>query len=248
MRQVDPTHVPLHRRLIVRGYRIEHELAAFKHLLQFPDTPDDAAPHGWWEKSHWKLPFSPTFWLLVVLRHKGIETSVGLGDKPSLLSLREKIDNARELAPLRDVATGEIDWAEYVNTKGVHDNKIRALLEDIVAEADGLFTVPAAVGQEDQPYLRWHRETAQGIAINEAGSMGRPDAYAVWGNTLLPILQAGDETQLQPVVMALLDMDEHNNSLNRNGLDAKKSVLWFLKASGFPVYRLRTQLPVLCCS
>ncbi|KAK1766326.1 DNA helicase [Phialemonium atrogriseum] len=198
MQQVDPTHVPLHRRLIVRGYRIEHEIAAFKHLLQFPDNPNNAAPHGRWKKSHWKLPFSPTFWLLVVLRHKGIETSLGPGDKPSLLSLREKIDNAEELAPLCDVATGKIDWAEYVSTKGVHDNKIRALLEDIVAEADGLFTVPAAVSQEDQPYFRWHRETAQGIAIDEAGNMGRPDAYA--------------------------------------------SVLGFLKESGFPVYRLRTQL------
>lgn len=47
-----------------------------------------------------------------------------------------------------------------------------------------------------RPYRPWKEELAQGVAIDEAGNISRPDLYAVWGNTLLPMAMAGDDKQL----------------------------------------------------
>ncbi|KAH7318209.1 AAA domain-containing protein [Stachybotrys elegans] len=72
--------------------------------------------------------------------------------------------------------------------------------------------------------------------------MGRADCLSVWGNCLLPCILAGDDKQLQPTVKAgkIKTLDDH--PVNRHEGDATLSPLLFLKASGWPVYRLTVQL------
>ncbi|PNP57213.1 hypothetical protein THARTR1_02743 [Trichoderma harzianum] len=77
--------------------------------------------------------------------------------------------------------------------------------------------------------------------------MSRPDLYRVWGNTLLPYLLGGDDMQLPPTVMTKDEKDEDEKDedghhRNRLGADGTLSALEFFRASGWPIYRLRTQL------
>lgn len=50
------------RRLVVRGYRLEHKYSAFLHLLEEPTDADNAAPsREWGNPSQWKLHLSVAF-------------------------------------------------------------------------------------------------------------------------------------------------------------------------------------------
>ncbi|EHK26789.1 uncharacterized protein TRIVIDRAFT_8730, partial [Trichoderma virens Gv29-8] len=81
----------------------------------------------------------------------------------------------------------------------------------------------------------------KGIAVDEAGNINRPDLYRVWGNTLLPCLMGGDDLQLPPTVMTVDEKDEEGHHRNRLAQDGKISALEFFRASGWPIFRLRTQ-------
>ncbi|KAL7943377.1 AAA domain-containing protein [Trichoderma barbatum] len=83
---------------------------------------------------------------------------------------------------------------------------------------------------------------AKGIAVDEAGNISRPDLYSVWGNTLLPCLLCGDDKQLTPQMMSFEQKDDQGYCINRFHQDGKVSALLFFKMTGWPVFRLRTQL------
>lgn len=78
--------------------------------------------------------------------------------------------------------------------------------------------------------------------MDETGNISRPCLYRVWGNTLLPYLLGGDNMQLPPTVMTKEDRDSDGHHRNLQAQDGTMSALEFFRASGWPIYRLQTQL------
>ncbi|KAJ4199794.1 hypothetical protein NW759_016004 [Fusarium solani] len=225
---------------VVRGYKLDDEAYAFLRLLRFPDDGDKAAPSSLWSgQSKWKMHLSAAYWLLVLLRFPKVR-ELRLDDSVALHKMRSRIDNDEQLERLRALATQEIDWNEYERGTMLSRNRLESLLEDVICDADIVCTTPSL--SDKVPYSAWKHCRAQGIAVDEAACISRPDLYCVWGNTLLPCLMAGDDKQLPPTVMTLQEKDAAGNFLNRLGQHAKISPLLFFKTMGWPVYRLRTQL------
>ncbi|KAM0218236.1 hypothetical protein ACHAQI_001423 [Fusarium lateritium] len=229
------------RALVVRGFKAQDELAAFKKLIENPDLGDTAAPIGTWGvQSKWKLQLSVSFWLLVCLGSSAVP-ALHDDDSETLHSLRTSLAARKDLARLRDRVAGNITWEEYANSETLSKGEFEKLLKRIVEAADIVCTLPSLAHTEDH-LSNWRTKSARAIAIDEAGNMNRGDLCSIWGNTLLPCLLAGDEKQLAPVVTTFEDIDASGNSINRFGPDGKISALEFIKGTGWPVYRLRTQL------
>ncbi|KIL93205.1 hypothetical protein FAVG1_03182 [Fusarium avenaceum] len=226
------------RTLVVRGFKLNDEIAAFKKLLENPALGDDAAPTATWGlKSKWKLHLSASFWLLVCL---GSDIRQFHEDDSEKLQGLHKTWTARsDLARLRDRVSGKITWEQYTNGEIIEKAVLEKLVQQIVESADILCTLPSLAHTESMLY-RW-KLNAHGVAIDEAGNISRADLCSVWGNTLRPCLLAGDEKQLAPVVMTLTD-EEDGNYVNRFGPDGIVSPLEFIKGMGWPIYRLHTQL------
>ncbi len=134
----DPSRIRRH--LLVRGYKLETEIAGFWRAMRFPQD-EPAAKGAWMRESHWKLPCSVAFWLLIVLHHKTVGKDLDIDDCQFLHQLRAKIDGDEGFVRLRALAIGDMDWEEYSKGDSVKDDAIRGLMEEIVLHADGLFTV-----------------------------------------------------------------------------------------------------------
>ncbi|KEZ43961.1 hypothetical protein SAPIO_CDS4166 [Scedosporium apiospermum] len=233
------------RRLVVRGYRLEHEYSAFLHLLEKPTDADNAAPsREWGNPSQWKLHLSVAFWALVCLRSQATENIRQLhpDDCLALHKLRLKMDKDVEYERLRAVASGGMAWEEYQGGLGpIQPHLVSHVFEWIVSHADILCTTPAmtTVGKA---YPRFKGETARGVAVDEAANMNRADLACVWGNTLLPCLLGGDPRQLPPTIMTGHEKDSTGHFIHRLADDGKISPLAFFQATGMPVFRLRKQL------
>lgn len=106
--------------------------------------------------------------------------------------------------------------------------------------ADASCTTPSLSCQE--PFAGWRKAVSRAVAVDEAANMSRPDLLSVWGNTIMPCVLSGDDKQPPPAVMTIKEVDAERNFLNRFGEDGGISPLAYLKTSGWPVYRLRTQL------
>jgi hypothetical protein len=63
----------------------------------------------------------------------------------------------------------------------------------------------------------------------------------VWGNTLMPMIMAGDDKQLQPVVLSKAVKRPDGTPVNRFAADGVVSPLLWMKIQGWPVFRLRIQ-------
>lgn len=144
-----------------------------------------------------------------------------------------------ELAVLRGVAAGDRPWEDY-EAQPLTDKQVKLFLRLFLLVADAVATTPALSCQ--MPYKRWKDSKGHAVVIDEAGNISRPDLYSVWGNTMIPLFLAGDEKQLPPAVMSANDKDNKGNALNRHAADAGISALEFFKVTGWPVFRLRTQL------
>lgn len=228
------------RKLIVRPYKLTDEVEAFRNLLRHPHDADRAAPRSSWKpESKWRLHLSCAYWLLALLRSPAVK-ELHRDASPALHDMQSALDNKEDLERLRDVATGAMDWTQYEEGTMVEHDTIKALLEMILSEADALCTTPSMSCKK--PCEDWKNEIAKGIAVDEAGNINRPDLYSVWGNTLLPCLLAGDDKQLSPAVMTLIEKSSEGHYLNRFALDGKISPLAFFKGCGWPIYRLHTQL------
>ncbi|KAL7897283.1 hypothetical protein HDV63DRAFT_415103 [Trichoderma sp. SZMC 28014] len=114
---------------------------------------------------------------------------------------------------LYGVATGDMSWEEYQSGPVVHKDDINGLFYTLLQSVDILCMTPSLSCRDE--FKAW-KENANGIAVDEAGNMSRPDLYCVWGNTLRPcamhILTAllpsiehailiGDRLQLRPQIM-----------------------------------------------
>lgn len=237
------------RPLVVRGYRLDHEIQAFKNVLENGKADNSAAPRfPWAAPSRWTFPLSAANWLLVVLGSKATQESLAKNaatelhpdDAHFLHALQAELNGTSEcLVCLRKLARKEISWLEYTNGPTIKDEEILRLLERIIHNANVVLTTPAAACG---PVYSDFKLLAKGIVVDEAGCMSRADLCSVWGNTMLPLFAAGDIIQLPPAVMELMATDLEGNYLNRFGLCGKVSALAFLQGSGIPVYRLRVQL------
>lgn len=72
--------------------------------------------------------------------------------------------------------------------------------------------------------------------------MHKADLCSIWGNTLRPIILAGDVKQLPPAMMELKNMDANGNAMNRFALSGSVSALGWLQALGIPTFRLLRQM------
>jgi hypothetical protein len=222
--------------LVVRGYHPKHEFHALRELLQTPSARNDAAP----PKSKWQLHLSFTYWVLVLLGSPAVSRSLHDDDSPALHAIRDIVDTDEAMAPFRQVARGEIAWAEF---EGIlkDTSSLRRLFEGILEAADILAVTPASSANASQ-YADWKRRHARCVSFDEAACMGRPDMFEVWGNCLLPCLLGGDPYQLGPTVMTSMEKDGEGNFRHAFVGDGKMSAMAFLQATGLPTYRLNMQL------
>ncbi|KAH7312285.1 P-loop containing nucleoside triphosphate hydrolase protein [Stachybotrys elegans] len=228
----------LRRLLVIRPHNAEDELAALRTLLRDPQAKEAAPYNPFKRESRWKLENSTCFWMLICLRSSAVRP-LSDDDSVKLHVLQAEIDADDGLKPLRDVATGDMDWAQF-EEQMTPKNVIQHWIRKLVMSADAVCTTPAMSCK--RLWNSWKTERARGVLIDEAGNISRPDMYSVWGNTALPLCLVGDEKQLPPTVMSLNDEEEDGVYRNRHALDLGMSALEFLKSSGWPVYRLTHQL------
>lgn len=218
-----------HRRFVVRAYDMTHESAAFRRLLQDPNQGDNAAPNSFFDPpSNWRLHLSRVYWLSVLLRSP-IVRSLHQDDAPVLHQLQQGIDKNLDIADLRALVTGAIDWETFIGSKEYDIAMTTAgeYLDDIACRAEIL--------------------CAKGFPIDEASNMKRPDLYCVWGNTLSPLFVFGDPKQLRPTVMMPTERWPNSKKrpgefINRFAWDARISAPEYLQASGIPTYRYHGDL------
>ncbi|KAK1716866.1 P-loop containing nucleoside triphosphate hydrolase protein [Colletotrichum acutatum] len=208
-------------RMVLRGYRRDHELAAFKALLEDPRLGDMAAPRFQDRAVPWCLELSVAFWLLVLLRSPAVR-DLHKDDKEALHQLQRDIDTRQDWASLRAVLSTAMD--------------------QLVVMADILATTPSLCVSVKEVYNRWWLQ-AQAVAIDEAANMDRGDLATAWGNKMLPLLCGGDTEQLPPTVLTDDNcLDASGNVYNQFSNDGHVSAQGFLMASGHLVYRMRLQL------
>ena len=228
------------RPLVVRGHKLKDEIEAFKNLLKSAVADNTAAPKSSWRlPSRWTYALSASNWLLVLLKSNAAKTSrcqaavkeLDLDDSASMHELQKGLDQSKDWSRARELVCRKIKWAEYIQGQVVSDDQIKSLLIAIIKCADVVLTTPAT-SEFDIVYAA-AKKKAKGIVIDEAGCLNRADLCSVWGNTLRPLVLAGDSLQLRPTAM------ERRNRFQK---DLQFSALAFFQASGLPVYRLRTQL------
>ncbi|KAH7161858.1 putative DNA helicase [Dactylonectria macrodidyma] len=228
------------RKLIIRVYKELDEYHALCELLKDSHKGDEAAPSDSWRRpTRWKLGLSMAFWALVCLRSPGVR-ELHDDDSTALHKIQDQVDKNEKFGPLRDLATGNVLWEEFLGDKSKLKGDIVELFHSLISATDIICTPPALAHYYDQLTF-WRDSKAQGIAVDEAGNMVRQDLYSIWGNTLLPCVLAGDDQQLAPVVSTLID-NADGNCVNRFGEDAQISPLAWFKGTQWPIYRLHTQL------
>jgi hypothetical protein len=91
------------RRFVLRVYKLEEELKAFKSLLEKPESVDTVDESGrFFRQSSWKLPLSLAYWLLVLLQSKAVP-ALHPDASPKLHELQKEVDKSDALSKLRDV-------------------------------------------------------------------------------------------------------------------------------------------------
>ena len=227
------------RRLIVRAYKMDHEVIALRALLERPDLGDKAAPSSYWfPSSKWKLHCSLTYWVLMVLGSPAVRR-LDENDPPALSDMRNNIKGHKTRHDLYRLATRQIQWREFKDSQANKDGSLGHLLDEILQYADIVCSTPS-LACKDQ-FSSWRMNTARAVAVDEAANMKRADLYSVWGNTMLPLLLGGDDKQLQPVVMSEYNVDAEGQHYLRHFEDARMSPLLFFKRAGWPIFRLHTQ-------
>ncbi|KLO97152.1 uncharacterized protein LW93_3125 [Fusarium fujikuroi] len=232
------------RKLVIRLYSYHEEKNAFYMLLTRPELGKEVLddwklpgkPNG---DVNWKFRLSAACWLLLLFRSPVVDRSLGPDDSLALHKLQQDIDEDEQLVPIRDGFPQLI--SEYL------DDHFNDLMEKLLEKADMLCVTPISAPElgspfRGEPYVLWKRRSVQGVVVDQAGMMDRPDLYRVWGNTLLPCFLIGDTRSEQPTVQTTGEKEPGSeNYYNRFAGDGQLSGLEFLQASGLPVLRLDTQ-------
>jgi hypothetical protein len=238
--------------LVVRGYSARIELRAFKNVLKTGVADDKAyQSRNPSDTPRWRLALSPSNGLLAVLRSKPLEQSQEAGavqtlipeDAPFIYELQSEIDalygTDGAVARLVQLARGELTWEAYCQGTMATNDLLEKWMQRIIDAADIVMTTPA--GAQSQ-WFRGAWAKAKVIAVDEAGCMHKADLCSIWGNTLKPIILAGDVKQLPPTMMELQNQDAKQNWVNRFALAGRISALAWLQAAGIPTFRLLQQL------
>ncbi|KAF4497036.1 DNA helicase [Fusarium agapanthi] len=232
------------RKLVVRPYSFNEEINAFYMLMAKPELGKEVLDD--WKfpgepnaDVDWKFHLSAAYWLLLLFRSPAVDRSLGTDDSLALHKMQKTIDEDEELEPIRDGFPEAI--VEYL------DDHFADLLEMLLGEADMLCVTPSTSafvqGPRTGPYETWKMRLAQGVVVDQAGTMDRPDLYRVWGNTLLPCFLIGDTRSEQSTIQTTNEKEPGSeNYYNRFSGDGQLSGLEFLQASGLPVFRLDTQV------
>ncbi|KAF5636784.1 uncharacterized protein FTJAE_5980 [Fusarium tjaetaba] len=230
------------RKLVVRLYSPCEERNAFYMLLDRPELGKEVLntlkvagePN---EEVDWKFHLSAAYWLLLLFRSPAVDRSLGPDDSLALHKMQKIIDEDEMIEPIREGFPEAI--REYL------DDHFTDFLDMLLGEADVICATPihSEFGHGTCPYETWKGTLAQGVVVDEAGTMDRPDLYRVWGNTLLPCLLIGDTRSEQPTIQTTSEKEpDTENYYNRFAGDGQLSGLEFLQASGLPVFRLDTQV------
>lgn len=246
-----PEEMRRRHRLIVRGFKLEDEIIAFRALLKNPDLGKDAhalrSEKGDMD-SRWRLDLSLTYWLLMILGSRAVRDMNDVDDSQFLLHYRAGLHKDQDLTRLQQLVNCDIPWDKEDEISPSDKTRCEQSLSETVLKecftcllegADIVCTTPSL--STKQPYRDWRCSRAKGIAVDEAATTSRPDLYSVWGNCLAPCILGGDEKQLQPAVMTEDERDKSRDYLNRHVEDGRISALAFFKMSGWPVFRLHTQ-------
>ncbi|KAK4184092.1 hypothetical protein QBC35DRAFT_477596 [Podospora australis] len=218
------------RPFVLRGFSLNHEVAVFVQILQDRIADDSSAAKAVRGSVTltWTLALSPSNWLLAIFKSKGLRastvtpvTELDPADSPHLFSIQKELEDlARSPGPVKSLfqlAAGEITWEEYVKGATVDELFIKKQMGRLITAADVVMTTPALAQRE--PYIdAW--SSAKVIAVDEAGCMHKADLCSIWGNTLQPIILAGDINQLPPTIMELSTTDADGNMLNRFALSS----------------------------
>jgi hypothetical protein len=227
----------IRRFIIIRGVNAKDEIVAFKALLRNPTAGNEATPSE--GESRWKLRNSVSYWLLMALRSRAVR-QIHPDDSAELHGLQARLDERKDLADLRAVATGEMTWGAYEGGKSnIDDDTLKNIFQSVLNIADAVATTPAQSCQA--PWLFW-KENVKAFVVDEAGAMTRPDFLSVWGNTGSTVFLIGDSKQLSPAVMSLAEQESDGIFRNRHALDLRISALEWFEGTGLPVFRLQTQL------
>lgn len=224
--------------IIVRGYKLDHEIVAFRSLLERPHLGDAAAPSAHWHgESKWKLNQSLTYWFLLALGSRAVP-KLEADDSKALHMLRSRIEGDQNLMKLRSCATGKLQWREIKTDLAISADTLGHLFGRLLTYADLVGTTPSL--SEKKPYKEWKDANARAIAVDEASSLHRSDLMTVWGNTLLPCLLGGDDDigLRSVVVKAKRDGLGKERFYPRHSEDGSLSAFSLFKVSGLPVCRL----------
>lgn len=182
-----------------------------------------------------------TYWLLRVLGSPTVP-KLDSDDSATLHMLRGRIDVDKGLSALRDCAQQKVSW-QTLNQKGegslLSDETLGHVFAKLLSWADVVCTPPSS--SEKFPYRNWKITQARAVAVDEAGNVSRADLCCVWGNTLLPCLLGGDDNQLRPAVMMVLQGPSEGVFYQRHVEDGLLSPLALFKISGVPVHRPKKQ-------
>src|SRR5690606_16130884 len=140
------------RKVIIRGFKADDEIAAFRTLLGNPALGNNAAPNSTWRgASQWKLQLSLAFWVLRVLRFQGQGVPIlDADDSPAILKVQAALDRDPSLRALRAVAAGELDFSQLPS---VPLASIRSMFARVLDTADLVLTTSAM--SEKMPYVRY---------------------------------------------------------------------------------------------
>ncbi|PNP84036.1 hypothetical protein FNYG_02724 [Fusarium nygamai] len=183
--------------------------------------------------THWKMHLSLAYWTLAVFRSNAVP-ALDADCKPFLRTIQNALDNQAIVLPLRQVARGDISWAQYTATPNAIPI-IERVMCMIMRQADFLCVHPTDA--EISPVPTWKSLFARGLVVDDAGRMNRADFYGLWGNTLLPVFLVGDPNE-KPAVLTVDETDADGKLYNRFAADGAVSPLKYLMATGIPVFRL----------
>lgn len=155
----------------------------------------------------------------------------------ALHDLQEGIDALSDtnepIARLSQLCRGDITWDAYMKGDTVRVEQLVALMIRIIQAAEGIFTTPGEATDDIYADM-WAK--AKIVGVDESAGMHKADLCSIWGNTLRPLILAGDDT-LRPV-MEYDNRDLAHNYPNRFGPAGRISALASLLAQGLPCFRM----------
>lgn len=179
------------RKLVIRGFSFEQEYQALMYLCRHPPPlpfGEEAIGRSRWSRDiKWKRNLSLAQWTLALWGGNTIgQRQIHEQDKRSLYLEHTRIMRLVDTpsANFRDLVRGNIDWAEYEakdDNQRLSKEDILKSFEWLVTEADILCTTPA-LSENVKLYSHFKTSRAQGMVIDEAAALNRPDLYCVWGN------------------------------------------------------------------